>query len=146
MQKIALPLLFVLTLLAGQALAQAAQPAPAIAPQEKPVVDAATAWLGLIDAGDYPAAWRQASAFFRRAVTLDKWKQTMAKLRAPLGRLVSRTPATAARFSSLPGVPDGRYVVMTFTTAFANKKAAIETVTFMQDPDGAWRAAGYFIK
>lgn len=128
------------TLFAGQSLAQP------IADTEKPVVDAATAWLGLIDAGDFATSWQRASTFFRRAVTQEKWTEALTGLRTPLGPATARNAVSAGRFTSLPGVPDGHYVVMTFTTAFANKQAATETVTFMQDPDGSWRAAGYFIK
>jgi len=29
---------------------------------------------------------------------------------------------------------------------FANKKAAVETVTPMKDTDGQWRVSGYFIR
>jgi hypothetical protein len=35
---------------------------------------------------------------------------------------------------------------MQFDTSFANKKSAVETVTFMQEKDGNWKAAGYYIK
>ncbi len=31
--------------------------------------------------------------------------------------------------TSLPGAPDGEYVVIEFITSFSNKKSAIETVT-----------------
>jgi ribosomal protein S17E len=48
--------------------------------------------------------------------------------------------------SSLPGAPDGKYVVMSFKTSFEHKKSAVETVTFMLDKNGKWSAAGYFIK
>jgi hypothetical protein len=48
--------------------------------------------------------------------------------------------------TELPGAPDGQYVVMQFETSFANKKSAIETVTFMLEKDGQWKSAGYFIK
>jgi hypothetical protein len=47
---------------------------------------------------------------------------------------------------SLPGAPDGEYVVIQFKTAFENKKFAIETVTPMLDGDGKWRVSGYFIR
>jgi len=47
---------------------------------------------------------------------------------------------------SLPGVPDGKYVVIQYQTSFAKKKAAIETVTPVLDEDGRWRVSGYFIK
>ena len=46
---------------------------------------------------------------------------------------------------TLPGVPDGEYVVIMFDTQFENKKSAVETVTPMLDKDGKWRVAGYLI-
>lgn len=46
---------------------------------------------------------------------------------------------------SLPGAPDGEYVVIQFKTNFAAKPDAIETVTPMKS-EGAWRDSGYFIK
>lgn len=53
----------------------------------------------------------------------------------------------SARYrTSVPGAPDGEYVVVQFKTSFDKKAKAIETVTPMKDPDGQWRVAGYFIK
>jgi hypothetical protein len=70
----------------------------------------------------------------------------MQQVRKPLGPLVSRKVKSAQELTSLPGAPDGHYIVMQFETSFANKKSAIETVTFMQEKDGKWKAAGYYIK
>jgi hypothetical protein len=140
MKTLLLALLVVMSLLPGQALAGA------IGEAEKPVVAAAKAWLALVDAGDSAQSWQQASAFFRGAVAERQWATALAGLRTPLGAPASRTETSARHVTSLPGVPDGQYVVMTFDTAFANKKTAIETVTFRQDTDGTWRAAGYFVQ
>jgi hypothetical protein len=46
----------------------------------------------------------------------------------------------------MPGAPDGDYVVMQFDTRFEHKQAAVETVTFLQEKQGGWKAAGYYIK
>ncbi len=43
-------------------------------------------------------------------------------------------------------MPDGEYVVVQLETSFANKKAAVETVTPMLEKDGRWRVSGYFIR
>ncbi len=48
--------------------------------------------------------------------------------------------------TSLPGAPDGQYVVIQYKTAFENKKAGVETITPMLDKDKKWRVSGYFIK
>ena len=47
---------------------------------------------------------------------------------------------------SLPGAPDGKYVVIQYDTVFENKSSAVETIIPMADPDGAWRVSGYFIR
>ena len=47
---------------------------------------------------------------------------------------------------TLPGAPDGQYVVIQFNTSFKKKKSAVETITPMLDKDKKWRVSGYFIK
>jgi hypothetical protein len=100
----------------------------------------------VIDNGDYVQSWQNASVFFQSAVTEEKWKSSLETFRKPLGNLLSRKVKSAKPMTELPGAPDGQYVVMQFETSFANKKSAIETVTFMLDQDGQWKSAGYFIK
>jgi hypothetical protein len=46
----------------------------------------------------------------------------------------------------LPGAPDGHYMSLQFDTSFANKKAAVETVTQILEADGTWKFSGYYIK
>jgi hypothetical protein len=107
---------------------------------------AAQAWLALIDDGRYSEGWKQASAIVQGAATEQSFANSMETFRKPLGDLVSRKLKSAEHMTEMPGAPDGQYVLMQFETSFANKKSAIETVTFMQEKDGQWRAAGYFIK
>ena len=125
-------------------------PVPALAQTptapEKQALDAATAWLALIDAGRFAESWREAAPLFRQAMTEQNWSKTLAALRTPLGAVQSRVAQTAKPATQLPGVPDGHYLVMTFATDFAQKKQAVETVTFQQQTDGTWRAAGYYIR
>tara|TARA_B100000809_G_scaffold129085_1_gene127103 strand:- start:1964 stop:2242 length:279 start_codon:yes stop_codon:yes gene_type:complete len=47
--------------------------------------------------------------------------------------------------TSLPGAPDGEYVVSLFKSSYDNKESAIETVTVTKSEDG-WKVVGYFIK
>ena len=108
-------------------------------------VAAARAWLASIDDHQYAESWKSGADYFRGAVTQDKWVSGLVSFREPLGKLVSRSLKSAEPATSLPGAPDGQYVVMQFNTSFANKKSAVETVTFMLEKDGHWRAAGYFI-
>ena len=112
----------------------------------QPAVSGAQKWLALIDAGNYSESWNEASAIFQGAVTEAAWANSMNTFREPLGDLVSRKLKSAQRMTELPGAHDGQYVVMQFETSFADKKSAIETVTFMLGKDGQWKCAGYFIK
>lgn len=79
-------------------------------------------------------------------MTEKNWTDALNGTRKPLGKLTSRKLGKAQSATSLPGAPDGNYVVMQFNTSFSNKKDAVETVTFMQEKDGKWKAAGYYIK
>lgn len=80
------------------------------------------------------------------AVSKEDWKKSLSAVRAPIGALETREMAASNFSTTLPGAPDGEYVVFQFNSSFANKAAALETVTAMKDTDGAWRVAGYFIK
>jgi len=66
--------------------------------------------------------------------------------REPLGKMISRRPKSATYTRTLPGAPDGEYVVVQYETSFEHKQSAIETVTPLLDHDGNWRVSGYFIK
>ena len=103
-------------------------------------------WLALADRGDAFASWEAAASLFRRAVSREQWKQSLAAAREPLGAVVSRQVGNARTATELPGAPDGEYVVFQFSTTFEHKRAAIETVTPMRDGDGEWRVSGYFIR
>jgi hypothetical protein len=113
---------------------------------EKEAVSAARSWLTLVDTGRYAESWKEAASYFQNAVSEQNWETSLTGVRTPLGRLVRRKLIKSQETASLPGAPDGPYVVMRFSTAFENKKSAMETVTFMLERDGKWRAAGYFIK
>lgn len=113
---------------------------------EKAAASAAQRWLGEIDAGHYAKSWKDAAGYFRGAITEKGWSDALNGTRKPLGSLLSRKLASARSATSLPGAPDGNYVLMQFDTNFSNKKDAAETVTFMREKDGKWKAAGYYIK
>jgi hypothetical protein len=127
------------SLWAGFAVAQGTQ-------KEEAALNAAQEWLSMIDAGDYRLSWMEAAEYFRNAVTDEQWVQSLKAVRKPLGKLISRDVKSTIYKTSLPGAPDGEYVVIQFKTVFENKRSAIETVTPMVDKDSNWRVSGYFIK
>ncbi|MGD0491197.1 MAG: DUF4019 domain-containing protein [Steroidobacteraceae bacterium] len=107
---------------------------------------AAQAWLVLVDAGNYSASWSTASSFFRQRVSQSQWQAAAGNARAPLGALKSRQIQSATYAQSVPGAPDGQYVILKFASSFENKASAIETITPMMDTDGTWRVSGYYIR
>jgi hypothetical protein len=112
---------------------------------ENQAVRAAKTWLALVDAGAYGQSWEKAAAYFKVAVQKTQWNQTATAVRGPLGAVVSRSLKSATYVTSLPGAPDGEYVVIQFSSSFQNKAAATETVTPMLDKNGQWRVSGYYI-
>jgi hypothetical protein len=99
----------------------------------------------MVDEGKYSESWHAASSYFKNVVKEEEWKQKMKAYRIPLGKLLSRNVQTETYKTSLPGAPDGEYVVIQFKASFENKKEAIETVTPMMDTDGKWHVSGYYI-
>ena len=109
-------------------------------------VAAAEAWLKLVDKGDIDQSWETAAALFKGAVTQKQWNQKLTAARGPMGKIIWRKVEVSKYETSLPGAPDGEYVVIQFKAQFENKDNAVETVVPMKDPDGEWRVSGYYIK
>lgn len=109
-------------------------------------VEAAEAWLALVDEGKYDESWSEAASYFRQAVDKATWRQQMVGVREPLGKKLRRSVRSSKYMTSVPGAPDGEYVVIQTDAQFENKRSAIETVTPMRDSDGRWRVSGYYIK
>ena len=113
---------------------------------EKTVVGEAQIWLALVDAGHYGESWQTAGTAFQAAVSQADWITTIKKVRSPLGLVQTRTLKSAKQLHQLPGGPAGEYVLMQFGVSFEQAADAVETVTFMQEADGRWKSAGYYIK
>ena len=103
-------------------------------------------WLNLIDRSQYSESWSQTAPYFQNNVTQSQWRCTLQGVRKPLGKVRSREVASAQYETSLPGTPDGEYVVIQYNTSFEHRQLAVETVTPMQTTDGVWQVAGYFIR
>ena len=114
--------------------------------REKAAVEASRAWLKLVDEGKYSESWEEAAQYFKNALTREQWKSSLESVRSPLGAVLSRNLKSAKYTKTLPGAPDGQYVVIQYETSFRNKQHAIETVTPMLDKDGKWRVSGYYIR
>jgi len=122
------------------------QDTPQTAGKEQTAVQSAEKWLALVDDGKYGESWDQAASFFKGSLPKDKWVEMLGGSRPSFGKVLQRTVKTQASTTSLPGAPDGEYVVIQFETKFEHKAGAIETVTPSKEKDGTWRVSGYYIK
>ncbi len=107
---------------------------------------AAEAWLAITDVGAYSRSWEEAASLFRAAVTKPAWEAAVQSVRSPLGSVKARKLKSAVFTRTLPGAPDGEYVVIQYESTFERKTNAIETVTPLRERDGSWKVSGYFIK
>jgi hypothetical protein len=121
-------------------------PAWALDQDEIAAAKNAEAWLVLVDQQKYGESWDAAARLFQDTVARDMWKDALGAVRGPLGKIVSRRVKSAESRTSLPGAPDGKYVIIQYDTTFENKKNSVETITPMQEADGSWKVTGYFIK
>lgn len=122
---------------------------PVVQAQQKPeqlAQQSAESWLALVDSGKYSESWEQASQYFKAAVTKGQWQSALRASREPLGKVLSRDLKSATFRKTLPGAPDGEYVVLQYDSSFEHKQSAVETVTAMLDKDGKWKVSGYYIK
>ena len=113
---------------------------------EEAAVSSSQEWLALVDQGKYAESWDEAAGYLKKVIPKETWVESLQAYRKPLGKLVSRHLISKQYTTTLPGAPDGEYVVIQYGTSFENKNSAIETITPMLDKDGTWRVSGYYIK
>ncbi len=143
-----LPFSLALALLSAGGLASpATQMAdrPTGASQTSAALTANRQFLILVDGANYGEAWRESSPMVQRAVTEEKFTQATAAVRDPLGAVENRKLTSVVSQTTLPGAPDGHYVIAEYSTTFAHKKDAVETIVSAESEGGDWQVAGYHI-
>lgn len=108
-------------------------------------VKSAKEWLKLVDSGKYSESWNQASLLFRQSMTSEMWTKQMGSFLPSLGKVKERKIMAAKYYTSLPGAPEGEYVIIQFRTSFENRNNSIETVTTMNE-NKKWKVSGYYIR
>lgn len=114
--------------------------------KEAAAVAAAHEFLTLVDQGEYLKSWEQASSLFAERIPKEDWIEGISRFRPTFGAIKERTLKGSHLARSLPGAPDGEYVLILFTSVFEEKASAVETITMMLETDKQWRAAGYYIE
>ncbi len=106
-------------------------------PVNPEVVNAARAFLTMIEQKRWEDSYAATGTAFRKLNTLQVWSQVSEEVHARYGTTVSRTLLSQ---QNLPAPPAG-YEVVKFRTVYANKQQAVETVTLDRE-DGKWVVVG----
>ncbi len=112
---------------------------------EKSAIASAIEWLNLVDEGRYDQSWDESASLFKTEVSKDQWQGLLKTNRSPLGKVLTRKLKLKHYTKSMPGAPEGDYVVLQYETAFEKKPSILETLTPMLDKDGKWRVMNYYI-
>ena len=134
-------------LLAGAvvpAIAQQEQADPH-AQQEVAAERQALGFLGYLDHGRFADSYAYTGMLIRTQVDRESFSSQLEKARTGTGALISRELTDASYTDSVPGAPQGQYVILHYHSSFANKQDAVETLT-LAFAKGYWRVSGYYIK
>ena len=113
---------------------------------EQQAIKATNEWLVLVDSGNYDKSWDTSASILQNAISKENWNITLTNILSPFGSLISRKVISSKYLTSIPGAPDGEYVIIKYKTKFENKENTIETVTPLKSQNGKWKVSGYYIK
>jgi hypothetical protein len=114
-------------------------------PEEQAAQRQALGFLAYLDHGRYADSYAYTGMLIRAGNDRDSFAQQIKKARAGTGALLSRNLIDASYATTMPGAPEGEYVLLHYEASFANREEAVETVT-LAFAKGYWRVSGYYIK
>jgi hypothetical protein len=115
------------------------------AQEEQAAQREALGFLGYLDHGRYADSYAYTGMLIRATNDRDSFALQIKKARAGTGALQSRNLIDASYATSMPGAPEGQYVLLHYQASFANRPEAVETLT-LAFAKGYWRVSGYYIK
>jgi uncharacterized protein DUF4019 len=80
--------------------------------RNKVAIAAAEKWLRIVDEEKYAESWQETAELFKRSVTADQWRQALDGTRKPLGEQIAGKVKKSTYVTSVPGGPDGQYVII----------------------------------
>jgi hypothetical protein len=110
--------------------------------ENRAAVEAVTAWLAALDAGNYDENWRSSATVFRVGNgTAENWASAASEMRGPLGRVVRRQLKEMQKTN----LQEGSAYALVYDTTFEARRSSMEEVTVILD-GGFWKVAGYMVK
>jgi hypothetical protein len=115
------------------------------AAEEQAAQRQALGFLAYLDHARFADSYAYTGMLIRAQVDRESFSAQIEKARAGTGAMQSRELMDANYATTVPGAPDGQYVVLHYHTSFANRQDAVETLT-LAFAKGYWRVSGYYIK
>ncbi len=98
---------------------------------------AAEDFLMLVDESRWAESYAATGAEFRRLNTLERWSEVSARVRPPLGKVLTRD---LVGNEYVPAPPEG-YRLVKFRSSYANGTQQTESLSLAWE-GGAWKVAG----
>jgi Protein of unknown function (DUF4019) len=105
----------------------------------------ALGFLGYLDNGRFADSYAYTGLLIRSSLDQQTYASKVGNARAGVGALQGRDLIDASYATSVPGAPEGQYVILHYHASFANRPDVVETVTLAL-AKGYWRVSGYYIK
>ncbi len=108
-------------------------------------VEAAYAFVEVVDQGDTLAAYWSGAALLQLANDEQQWVRQTERVRRLMGETLLRTLKTTRSVSNFSGLPDGDYLLISFETQTTNKQRMVE-VLLVQNSTGIPKICAYLIR
>jgi hypothetical protein len=137
-------LLLLLALLIGYSQALGAQD---LTEGQRNALGEAQTWLEILDSGEFSESYHRTSPFWQAQTTEAAWASRLGAIFLDAGERASRTLLAVQEPQVVsPGMPAGRYAVVSFQSAYRNLTPALETVVLVSDPDDQWLVINYALQ
>jgi Protein of unknown function (DUF4019) len=113
--------------------------------EERAAERQALGFVGYLDHGRYADSYAYTGMLIRSQLDRAAFAKQIEKARADTGAMLTRNLIDVSYNTTLPGAPEGQYVLLHYGASFANRQQAVETVT-LAFAKGYWRVVGYYIK
>jgi hypothetical protein len=114
-------------------------------PEEQAAQRQALGFLGYLDGGRFADSYAYTGSLMRSQLDREAYAAKVQSSRASVGTLQGRELIDAIPTQTVPGAPDGQYIVLHYHANFSNFSDAVETIT-LAFSKGYWRIVGYYIK
>lgn len=123
--------------------ADVAPEAAAVPDELAAAADAAAAWLGFLDEGDFDRAWTAATSRLQVRMSPQSLEASIEPGRRNVGDVVDHTLLGFRVATDPPNAEPGDYAIFQYRTRDEEGRTLVENVVLRPEGDG-WFVAGYF--